>query len=285
LHSLPSIANGNRHFIARSAVIRRAAKSQSGKKSSRHPPSAVRWSSRGPGFSAIPADGTRRVPATFLARLRLCSSPDAVIGVLDGMASEVSVGFDLGVTTRAADTEGAQEVVPTCTLRELSIVDCRAFPGTQTEIQRWPDDYPSPLQHSPSGVDPLPRRNRPGVGKPASGLFHAECCTSAAPVLHQRDFRPRPKRKALRNSVLRKALLSRGDWIRTSDLLTPSQTRYPGCATPRGNLGNVGTAGRILCDMPKGNLPIPLPPARFDFSSITDLATCCNRMPSWEVIW
>ena len=26
---------------------------------------------------------------------------------------------------------------------------------------------------------------------------------------------------------------SRGDWIRTSDLLTPSQTRYPGCATPR----------------------------------------------------
>ena len=34
------------------------------------------------------------------------------------------------------------------------------------------------------------------------------------------------KGKSLRN-------VNRGDWIRTSDLLTPSQTRYPDCATPR----------------------------------------------------
>ncbi len=32
---------------------------------------------------------------------------------------------------------------------------------------------------------------------------------------------------------------SRGDWIRTSDLLTPSQTRYPGCATPRLSLYDI----------------------------------------------
>ena len=38
-------------------------------------PNAIRSSSGGPGFSAIPADGARRVPATFLAGLRLCSSP------------------------------------------------------------------------------------------------------------------------------------------------------------------------------------------------------------------
>jgi hypothetical protein len=33
--------------------------------------------------------------------------------------------------------------------------------------------------------------------------------------------------------VVCKALKNRGDRIRTCDLLTPSQTRYPGCATPR----------------------------------------------------
>ena len=31
--------------------------------------------------------------------------------------------------------------------------------------------------------------------------------------------------------------MCRGDWIRTSDLLTPSQTRYPDCATPRDRCG------------------------------------------------
>ena len=35
-------------------------------------------------------------------------------------------------------------------------------------------------------------------------------------------------------------LVSRGDWIRTSDLLTPSQTRYPDCATPRVWVGPKG---------------------------------------------
>ena len=46
---------------------------------------------------------------------------------------------------------------------------------------------------------------------------------------------------------------SRGDWIRTSDLLTPSQTRYPGCATPRDCLEST-----------------------IEFSSIADQTPFCN---------
>ena len=57
---------------------------------------------------------------------------------------------------------------------------------------------------------------------------------------------------------------SRGDWIRTSDLLTPSQTRYPGCATPRNLLdrGRAVRSGRRAAAS-----PIVRRPRRWDAST------------------
>ena len=43
---------------------------------------------------------------------------------------------------------------------------------------------------------------------------------------------------------------SRGDWIRTSDLLTPSQARYPSCATPRVGRGRTAERCTISCMRP-----------------------------------